>query len=81
MHITNSTMALALYIPAVFLAFHDLYAPDFIFANALNWLLRIGMVIVVILVLRNAYNWKIEYEQRILPVKEEVEKMLSELEN
>ncbi len=65
--------------PAVFLVFYNIYIPDFIFADILNWTLKIGMGVVVILVIRNATKWSKDYDNRILPMKSEVEQMIKKL--
>lgn len=79
MHYTNTIMILCLYAPAVFLAFNDLYAPDFIYADILNWVLKFSIVLIVVIAFSNFFKWRKEYEKRIIPVKMEIEEMIAEM--
>jgi len=77
-HLTNTILALGLYIPAMFLAFYNIYAKEEI-GGTLNIILMCGLGVGAIFIIIHTIRWFKKYDERTMPLKQELDELIAEI--
>jgi len=77
-HVRNTILGLGLYIPAMFLAFYNIY-PNVENASFFNTILMIILGIAGIIGIILAIRWFKKYDERTMPLKQELDELIAEI--